>query len=102
MDGTNTDFLRHITGKRVLRKVDGRWVTPRVEVVQEAAGNQLVMTYIGRQQGTVAQWVELWQIFEVCSGDNGYEGGGLSRDAWWFQEVKEIQLRTTLDKYRGK
>ena len=42
-------------GKRARQIRDGMWETPGAEVVQEAAGTQLVMTYIGRQQATVAQ-----------------------------------------------
>ena len=56
--------------------------------MQEAVVIQLVMNYIGRQQGAVAQWVELQTIFDMCAGDKGYEGGGLRRDVWWLQEEK--------------
>ena len=68
--------MRHITGNRAQRKADGGLVTPRTQVVQEEVGTQLAMNYIGRQQGAVAQWVELQTIFEICAGEKGYEGGG--------------------------
>ena len=55
-------------------------MTPRVEVVREAAVTQLEMTYIGRRKGGVSQWVALWPIFEVCARDTGYEEGGISED----------------------
>ena len=48
--------------------------TPRVELVQEAVGTQSAMTYTGRLQATVSQWVALRPIFEVCTGGKGYEG----------------------------
>ena len=53
-------------GKRLGRLGDWTWEKTRAEGVQESAGKQLVMVYIGRQQVTVAQWVELRPLFEVC------------------------------------
>ena len=50
--------------------------------MQELAGTQSVMNYIGRQQATVSQWVELKPIFEVYAGEKGHRGGGLRREAW--------------------
>ena len=80
-EDTHTGFMSQITGKRARRKVDGMWVTPRAEVVQEAAGNQSEMTYIGIRQGVVAQWVVMRPIFEACTRETGYEGGEHRRDA---------------------
>ena len=39
-------------------------------------GNQDTRTYTVRRQETVAQWVALRPIFEVCVQETGYEGGG--------------------------
>ena len=64
--------------------------------MQEVAGNQSEMNYIWKRQGTVAHWVALRPIFDVCAGEKGYEGGGSRRDAWWRQEAAEMQLRETL------
>ena len=58
------------------------------------------MTYIGIRQATLAQWVALRPIFEVCTGEKGYEGGGLRRDTLWRQEAAEKQLRETLAEAR--
>ena len=69
-------FLRKIMGKLVRQIVGGTWETPRAEVVQEAAGTHLLMTYIGKIQENVAQWVALKLIFEVCAGEKGYKGCG--------------------------
>ena len=52
--------------------------------------------YIEQQQATVAQWVALHPLFEVCARETGYEGGGRRRKAWWRQEAKEKQLCDTL------
>ena len=65
--------------------------------MQEAVGTQLLLNYIGRQQGAVAQWVDLQTIFYICAEKKGYEVGGLGRDTWWRQETTETQLRLTLD-----
>ena len=59
LEGTNTGFLIQITRKRARRVADGTWETPWAELVREVAGTQLAMTYIGRQQATVSQWVAL-------------------------------------------
>ena len=57
LERTHTGFLRQITGKRSERKEEGMWVNTRAEVVWGAAGNQSEMTYTGRRNGTMAQWV---------------------------------------------
>ena len=93
---THTGFLSQIRGKRARRKADGRWLNPRVEVVQELAGTQSVMTFIGRIKGMVSQWVVLWPSFDVSDRENICEGGGHKREAWWNQESLGIHIRTTL------
>ena len=39
-------------------------------------GTKPLWEYIERMQATVAEWVALQPIFEVCTKDTGYEGGG--------------------------
>ena len=87
MEGIHTGFLWKITGKREWRLEDGTWETPGAEVVPEAAGMQLAMTYIGRRQVIVAQWGAIHSLCEVCARGKGYKGVGCRRDAWWRQEV---------------
>ena len=94
---TLTGFMRQIMGKRARRKTDGTWVTPRVEIVQKAAVTQSGMTYIGRRQSTVAQWVVLHPSFGLFSRETGYEGRRHRRNAWWSQEAAETQIRATLE-----
>ena len=48
VEGSHMGFLRQIMGKRARRIVDRTWETTREEVVQESAGTQSEMTYIGR------------------------------------------------------
>ena len=73
------EFLKMITGKRVKQLEDGTWETPGEEVIREAAGTQSDRIYIERRQATVAQWVALRSLFEVCVRDTGYEVGGMMR-----------------------
>ena len=67
VEGTHTGFLWQITGKRAQWLPYGTRETPGAEAVQEAAGNNLAMKYIGIRQETVAQWVALRPIFKVCA-----------------------------------
>ena len=59
---------------------------------------QPTMTYIGRWQATVTQWVALHPLFKVFLRDKGYEGCGSRREAWWRQEAIERQLRVALER----
>ena len=65
------------------------------EVVQEAAGTKSTITYTGRQQAIVAQWVALRPIFEVCAGETGYEGVYHRREAWCLQREDDKKLWAT-------
>ena len=44
-------------------------------MIQEA-GTKSLHTYIDRSQKTVAKWGALRPIFEVCTKEIGYMGGG--------------------------
>ena len=72
IEGAHTDFLQMITGNRKKQLVDGTWETPGSEVILEAEGTQLDGIYIERQRETVAQWVVLRPLFEVCARETGY------------------------------
>ena len=72
VEGEHTGFLCQRMGKQVRQNMGGTWVTLVVGEVQEAAGTQSEDTYIFRRHGTVAQWVALRPIFEVCARENGY------------------------------
>ena len=84
------------------RLADGTWDMPRVEVLREAAGTQLAMTYIGRKQATVAQWIALRPIFEGCASKTGYKGGSFRREDWWRQGVTDKKLWATLEEISRK
>ena len=89
IEGMHTEFLKIIMAKRVKQLEDGTWKTPGAEDIREAAGNESAGIYVERQQTTVAQWVALRPLFEVCARETGYEGGGRRRKVWWRQEATE-------------
>ena len=47
--------------------------------MQEAEGNQSETIYMERRQATVAQWVVLHTLFDVCARKTGYEVGSRRR-----------------------
>ena len=87
VEGTHTGLLRQITGNLVCRLGDRTWDTPGAEVLWESAGTQSEMTYIGRRQASVENWVALRPLFKVCAREKVYEGSGHMREAWWYQEA---------------
>ena len=52
--------------------------------------------YINKRQATVAEWVDLRPIFEVCVKEIGHEGGGRLQEPWWRQAATEQHLKATL------
>ena len=64
--------------------------------VLEKAGTQSLGTYIDRRQETVAEWVALLPILEVCGRETGYEGGRRRQDPWWRKKAARKQLSATL------
>ena len=89
-----------IAGKRENQLGYGTWETLGAEGIREAAGTQSARIYIERRQATVAQWVVLRPLFDVCARETGYEGGGRRRKVCWRQEVTVKQLRATMEDSR--
>ena len=72
IEGTHTEFLQMITVEREKRLRDGTWYIPGSEGIQEAVGINWARIYIEQRQATVAQWVALHPLFEVCARETGY------------------------------
>ena len=102
VEGAHTGFLIQFTGKRAQRIGDGTWETPGAEVVWKESVMKLAMTYICRRQATVAHWVALRPIFDLCAGEKGYEGVGHRTESCWRQEATKKQLRDTLAGVSGE
>ena len=62
----------------------------------EKAGTQYLGTYIDRRHATVAEWVALRPILEVCDIETGYKGGVRRREPWWRQTAATKYLSATL------
>ena len=71
LEGVHVGLLRQIMGPRAVQQEDGTWWRVAVENVLEKAGTQSLGTYIDRRQATVAEWVALSPILEVCDIDTG-------------------------------
>ena len=79
------DFLQLITGKTSRRLGYRTWETTGTKDVRETERTQSARIYIEQRQETVAQWVALRPLFQVCTREIGYEGGERRRKAWWRQ-----------------
>ena len=66
------------------------------ETVLEKSGTQSLGTSIERRLETVADWVELSPILEVCDRDIGYERRGRRQELWWRQKTSRKPLSATL------
>ena len=50
-----------------------------------------------RRQATLAEWVAIRPIFDVCSRETGYEEGRRLRVPWWRQKAEENKLRVAVE-----
>ena len=67
LEGVNVGFLRQVTEKKVLIIGDETWQKDRTDSVMQTAGIKSLRDYIHKRQATVAEWVALRHIFEVCA-----------------------------------
>ena len=96
LKGAHVDLLRQVTGMKERRIGDKTWTKEGTDRVLQAAGTKPLREYIDKRQATVAEWVALRPIFEVCAKKTGYEGGGKLHEPWWRQAAVEQQLEATL------
>ena len=96
LEGVHVGFLRHVTGMKARRIGDDTWTKEGPERVLQAEGTKLLREYIDKRQATVAEWVALRPIFEVCTKETGNGGGGKLRNPWWRQEAAAQQLEARL------
>ena len=76
IDGEHVIFLRQVTRKHATWRRDGYWRQVPEEEVLQVPGTQAIRTYVARRQATVAEWVDNRPIFDVCTKETGFEGGG--------------------------
>ena len=89
-------LLWNFMGKKSQRTNNGMWSTPAAGEVLRESGMQKSNKYTGRRQGTVYQWVDQRNIFEMCAQEQGFEGGRQRRRSWWRQEALKEFLREKL------
>ena len=82
LEEVHMGFLNQITGQREVQQEDGTWRQVEEKKVLEKAESHSLGNYIERIHATVAEWVELRPILEVCDREVGYEGGGSLQDPW--------------------
>ena len=96
LEGVHMGFLRQVTRMKEQRLGDETWKNMGPDRVLQAAGTKPLQEYINKNQATVAEWVSLLLIFEVCAKYTGYEGGGgETHELWWFQKAAEQQMGAT-------
>ena len=49
----------------------------------------------------MAEWVDLRPIFDLCSRETGYEGGGKLQVPWRRQAAAEKQLKVAVEEILG-
>ena len=76
---------------------DRSWRKVTVDKVLQGAGTQPLHTYLYRRKATVAEYVSLRPISEVCARVKGYEGRENTREPWWIQAAEEKQMRVMLE-----
>ena len=76
VEGTHIGFLRKTTRKIAQRTKNGTWETLEAGEVLRVADIHTYAAYMDRKQGTVAQWGDIHQTFEVCAWEHGFEGVG--------------------------
>ena len=71
-------------------------ITENGPVIQ-GMGTRTLQTYVDRRNMTLAEWVALRTIFEICANETGYDGGGSHQEPWWWQVAENKQLRAMLE-----
>ena len=73
LDGVHVGFQQQETGMKARRLGDKTWTKEGPERVLQTAGTEPLQDYMNKRQATVAEWVALCPIFEVCAKETGYE-----------------------------
>ena len=77
--------LRQVTGHKSKKKKDGTWISVSAARVIKEAINQTLGAYIDKRQVTVAEWVALRPVLEICDRETGYKVEGGGSEPWWQQ-----------------
>ena len=89
-------FLWQVKKSKAKRLRDGSWREAEDNKVLLGAETQPLRTYLDRRQATVTEGVALRPVFDVCTRETGYEGGGKLRMPWRRQAAAEKQMKVTV------
>ena len=78
LEVAHVSFLKKVTRKQAMRRMGISWRQVKSEAVLQGAETQTLMTYMDRRQATVAEFMAIRPIFDVCERYMGYKGGGYS------------------------
>ena len=67
LEGAHVVFFRQVTGHKAKRQRDGDWISVTAARVLKCAGTQTPETYIDKLQVTMAGWVALRLILDICN-----------------------------------
>ena len=82
IEGVHVGVLRQVLGMKEWRLGDETWNEEGPYRVMHVGGTKPLREYINKMQATVAEWVALRPIFEVCKKETRYEGEGKLREPW--------------------
>ena len=97
LEGVHIGFLRQVPDNKAKRQMDGTWRSVAAKRVLKEAVTQTLGTYIDKRQMTVAEWVALRPIIEICDRETGYKGGGRRCEPWWRKTAAWKELSTRLE-----
>ena len=71
LKGVHVGLLQQETWMKSRRLGEETWTKEGTDRVIQVAGTKLLLEYIDKRQSTVAEWVALRPIFEVCAKETG-------------------------------
>ena len=75
---------RRLTGRQARREKDGDWHYPSLEGAMQEAGLTDIRTSILKRQNTVAQYIAMRPLLDLCEGARAREGAKVPL-RWWDQ-----------------
>ena len=89
LEDIHVGLLMRITRNRAVRQKDRTWRKVSAATVLEKSGTQPLGAYIDRRQATLAEWVALRPILEVCDKEKAYKRGRRRQEPWWRQTAPD-------------
>ena len=80
---------RWITVRKPNQREHGGWEYPLPETAMEEAGFEDMGAYVLKRQNTVAQYITMWPIMDLCKKPVRRPGQWFAR-RWWYQEILDL------------